>query len=78
MISLEYCIEHAPELAAEVTNAWAVHEGSAFTLEFKTLLDAADKFLSAHQTMDPQERAVRETFCKVYKEYRDKGASGLI
>src|SRR4030088_925102 len=62
MRSLEYCIEHADELAQEVVNAWAVNADAGhaadLTADFKALLELACQYHTAKRTADNR----RDTF----------------
>jgi hypothetical protein len=62
MPSLEYCIDHAPEMAQEIVNAWAVSANAAhadnLTPAFKTLLEQACQYLAVKRDTDLR----RETY----------------
>jgi hypothetical protein len=53
MTSLEYCIEHAPELAQEIVNAWATSTNAAhadnLTHDFKIVLEQASEYLAVRR-----------------------------
>jgi hypothetical protein len=56
MHSLEYCLEHADELAQEVVNAWGVNvdAGNAklLTDNFKALFEITCRYRTARETAD--------------------------
>jgi hypothetical protein len=53
MSSLEYCIEHAPELALEIVNAWATSANAAhaddLAPDFKVVLEQASDYLAVRR-----------------------------
>ena len=55
MSSLEYCFEHAPELAQEIVNAWATSANAAhaddLTPDFKVVLEQASEYLALRHDM---------------------------
>jgi hypothetical protein len=50
MSSLEYCFEHAPELAQEIVNAWATSANAAhadnLTPDFRVVLEHASAYVA--------------------------------
>lgn len=59
MPTLEYCYEHADDLAQEVVNAWGVHFGSELIPDFKELLELACRYQSARATADNRRDTLR-------------------
>jgi|ERR1035438_153505 hypothetical protein len=58
MSSLEYCFEHATELAQEIVNAWATRANAAhaahaddLTPDFKVVLEQASEYLAVRHDM---------------------------
>jgi hypothetical protein len=55
MSSLEYCFEHATELAQEIVNAWATSANAAhaddLTPDFKVVLEQASEYLAVRHDM---------------------------
>ncbi|MGO8809190.1 MAG: hypothetical protein ACLQJF_06980 [Candidatus Sulfotelmatobacter sp.] len=61
MLSLEYCIEHAPELAQEIVNEWGrvTSTGNAGTLtsDFKLLSEQACQYQAVKRDTDYRREA---------------------
>lgn len=74
MQTLEYCIEQADKLAAEIANEWATHfvsyNAADIPADFKAVLDASDQYQASKKTSN--EMRSRQAFAQAYMGYRNK------